>query len=88
MSVVVEVAVVTDTGAELRSVAQGVPDPVPVPGESVGSAVVDESVRDFMTSLGHCFVGAATAVYALGQDAVGAAESFVESDRGLPVGSV
>ncbi|WP_454050728.1 hypothetical protein [Cellulomonas sp. Marseille-Q8402] len=87
MSVVVEVAVVSDTGARLRSVAQGVPDPVRVPGESAGSTVVDESVHDFLTSLGHCLVGAATAVYALGQDAVGAAEAFVEADRGLLVGS-
>lgn len=53
---------------------------------SMGSSVVDESVQDFVMSLGHCFVGAATAVYTLGQDAVGAADAFAESDRGLPVG--
>lgn len=86
MSIVVEVDVVADCGRELTSVARRVPERIPVPGESAGDGTVDEAVGDFLMSLGQCFVGGATAVHVLGQDAVGAAGGFVEADRVAPVG--
>lgn len=87
MSVVVEVEVVSETGAQLRVAAHEVPDPVSAPGESSGSTVVDESVHDFLRSSGHCLVGAATTVYTLGQDAVVAAKAFAEADQELRAGA-
>lgn len=81
MSVLVDVGAVQETGVRLRSAAPAVPDPVAGLGESSGSPGVDESVDDFVRSTGHCLVGAATAVYTLGQDAVSAAAEFVAADR-------
>lgn len=87
MSVVVEVRTVSDSGARIKAAARDLPDPVGVPGGSAGSTSVDESVHDFLTSLGHCLVGGATVVHTLGLDAIGAAASFAETDRNLRVGS-
>lgn len=84
MSVVVEAGVVSECGRQLRAAAQQMPERVAVPGESAGQGDVDESVREFLTSLGECFVGGTTAVHVLGQNAVAAADAFVEADRSVP----
>lgn len=86
MSIVVDVGEVSNSGAQLKSAAQEVPDPVRVPEDS-GDVLVDEAVSDYLTSVGRCCIGAATAVYGLGQDAAGAAAAFAEVDRGLVVES-
>lgn len=87
MSVVVDVRTVSESGAQIKAAARGLPDPVAVPAGSAGSTVVDESVHDFLTSFGQCVVGGATVIYTLGQDAQGAAASFDETDQSLRAGT-
>mgnify|MGYP004725874331 CR=1 FL=1 len=81
MRVTVDVETVSDAGTRLTTVGRSMPEPVRVPGGSAGDQVVDEAVHDFLVSMGHCLVGAATTLHALGQGARGAAQQFVDADR-------
>lgn len=83
MDIVLETAAVSDAGSWVRSLAQAVPEsPSGLYGAS-GSATVDDSVAEFLASLGRCLQDAATAVHGLGEGAVSAADAFAQTDRNL-----
>lgn len=81
MSVVVDQVTMSEVGSELIRVARALPERPRVPGGSAGDQQVDEAVHDFLTSIGHCVVGAATTVYTLGQDVQTTAAAFAQADR-------
>lgn len=83
MDVVLETAVVSNAGSRVRSLAQDVPEPLSALHHSSGSATVDDSVAEFLASLGRCLQDAATAVHGLGEGAVSAADAFAQTDRSL-----